>query len=62
MITYKIEFEELPSGTMCITMVSPPALNTTIKEQRVALAWRDHNKSILEAFRKEQGGRWEIQN
>jgi hypothetical protein len=62
MITYRVEFEEMPSGTMRIHLESPPAASTTPKEQHIAKAYADHVKAILETLRKECGGQWQIQN
>lgn len=62
MITYKIEFEEMPSGAMRVHLESPPVASTTIKEQMIAKAWADYNEKIMQEIAIKSGGRFEIPN
>jgi hypothetical protein len=59
MIVYKLEFEEMPDGTMRIHFQSPPSEKTTPKEQLIATAYTQHMKEILEKLG--QNARFNIQ-
>lgn len=47
MIEYKFQFTEKPDGTMQLHWESPPAKTTTAKEQMIAVALRDHLKTLF---------------